>query len=240
MLRAIRWSGGLKHTLLRLVGASQDLSAPLRIFGAYMLRSITKNFRQGGRRNGMSGAWRKLSPVTIAMRPKGQRASPKILIRSARLRNSTAFAVDRRRLAVGTNVRYAPLHHQGGRWGGAIRVTEARKIPAYKRMAWVRAGAPSVSRFVPKARLAFRLSVSRVVATSRVRTYRPSRAPASPKAASARAGLVRRAVMVRAHTEHRTSTIPARPIYGFQPEDYQRWQTILKGWFRQQTTGKVA
>ena len=115
----IRWQqDGVSPGLKRLLAVGADLSAPLAEFGVYMIGSVDRNFREGGRRLGVPGAWPRLSPVTIKRRRKGQQANPRILQQTGILRRSTTWEVGPDRIAVGSNVPYAPDHHQDGRWGG--------------------------------------------------------------------------------------------------------------------------
>lgn len=106
---------GLEKLLNRLGEIALDTShteKPLRAAGAYMLGSIEKNFQEQGRPK----RWDPLSPRTIAGRRKGRRkkGGPKILINSARLKNSMSVKlVEGPAAAVGTNVVYAPRHHFG-------------------------------------------------------------------------------------------------------------------------------
>lgn len=107
---------GLGKLLNRLeemaLDASRRTDKPLRAAGAYMLGSIEKNFQQQGRPK----RWDPLSPKTLASRRKGRRKKgrPKILINTARLKNSMSFKVIAGpSVAVGTNVRYAPRQHFG-------------------------------------------------------------------------------------------------------------------------------
>ena len=201
-----------------------------------MLLGTRRNFREGGRRNGAGGQWPALSPVTIAMRPKGQRARPRILVSTARLLNSIVAGSTPTQAVNGTTIPYASTHQQGGRWGHHVRVTEERSIPAHRRMAWVSPitalvrAARGGSR-IPKGTLsaAQARKLTRVVARSvtPVGRIQPRRAT-QHAGGGPRAGLVRRAVLVRAHIERRRSLVPARPFFEFQPEELRSYRAQVR------------
>ena len=205
-----------------------------------MLQGTMRNFREGGRRNGASGQWKRLSKVTVAMRPKGQRANPRILVRRAILRNSNVAGSTPTTAVNGTTVPYASTHQQGGRWGGYVRVTEERHVPAHRRQTWVSPIADLVARArgtrltIPKGTLSARQAsrLTRVVARSVVRVTgvraRRARAATSTGAGGARAGLVKRAVLVRAHIERRSNLVPARPFLVFQPDELRTYNAMLR------------
>jgi phage virion morphogenesis protein len=122
---------GLNKLLGRLNDLATDtrrVEKPLRAAGVYMLGSIEKNFQQQGRPD----KWSPLSPRTLAGRRKGRRkkGGPKILIDSARLKNSMGFrVVEGPAVEVGTNVIYGPRHHfgyPGGKKGRGQAETPAR------------------------------------------------------------------------------------------------------------------
>ncbi len=220
---------------------AQDFSVPLRVMGARMILSIDQNFRRRGRRDGVPNSWPPLSPVTIAMRPKGQRGRPRPLVQTGTFRRSTETEVSRTQLIVGSNLSYANDHHQDGNWGASITKRERKDVPAHKRTMWVRtargeqakarqgrkAGREPSRTSPAKKRRARREKRTRGARADRVaplRTRRRGRTVPPSK------GLVRRKVQVRAHTQNRTSRIPARPVYVFQPRDLLVWGRLQRNW----------
>ena len=98
-----------------LVNLGRELQKPekaLNEIGILMKASVDKNFEEQGRPE----KWQKLSPMTIAMRRNKDKSSIKILQDTGRLRQSIAHKVteDGTEVAVGTNVKYAPIHQFGG------------------------------------------------------------------------------------------------------------------------------
>lgn len=225
---------------------ANDLRPAFRVMGAKMILSVDENFRRGGRRDGVPGSWPPLSPVTIAMRKKGQRARPRTLVVTGTLRRSTTFSVAPKTLTVGTNVDYANDHHQDGNWGASITKRERKEVPAHKRTMWVkreskvetrgrqgRKQATGPSKTSPaKKRRELRAQRRRGVRADRItlqfrairRRLRRNRGVAPSE------GLVRRKVQVRAHVQNRVSRIPARPIYVFQPRDLLVWGRLMRNW----------
>jgi phage virion morphogenesis protein len=106
---------GLEQLLKRLGELALDtrrVEKPLKAAGAYMLGSVEKNFQQQGRPK----RWDPLSPRTLAGRRRGRRkkGGPKILIDTARLKNSMSVKlVEGPGALVGTNVKYARRQHSG-------------------------------------------------------------------------------------------------------------------------------
>src|ERR1051325_6961054 len=106
---------GLDQLLKRLGELALDtrrVEKPLKAAGAHMLGSIEKNFQAQGRPK----RWDPLSPRTLAGRRKGRRkkGGPKILIDTARLKNSMGVKlVEGPAALVGTNVKYARRQHSG-------------------------------------------------------------------------------------------------------------------------------
>src|SRR3954471_11664277 len=83
----------------------------LKIAGEVMRGSIEQTFREQG---SPAGSWAPLSPSTLA-RDRIRGTGRKILIQSGRLKNSITYAiVNRDRLLIGTNLRYAAIHQLGG------------------------------------------------------------------------------------------------------------------------------
>jgi len=109
---------GLDARLQRMLEADRAVGTTLlRAFGVHMQRSIALNFQTEGREDGGSGTWVPLHPSTIAGRRKGQRADPKILVRTGLLKNSISFMAppdtEDFELLVGTGVPYGRYHQEG-------------------------------------------------------------------------------------------------------------------------------
>ena len=99
----------------RVSKLATDIRRPeraMKTIGTYMLSSIEKNFKAGGRPN----RWTGLSSATIAGRRNKKKSSIKILVDTARLKNSMQFKADAAQVEIGTNVIYGPRHHFG--YGG--------------------------------------------------------------------------------------------------------------------------
>ena len=105
---------------------TRQTEKPLRAAGAIAIGSIQKNFDEQGRPE----KWTPLSPRTLGRRRKGRgKGGPKILIDTARLKNSIGFKlVEGPGVMIGTNVIYARRQHfgyPGGKGRGRAR-TPAR------------------------------------------------------------------------------------------------------------------
>src|SRR4030042_5496640 len=94
-----------KATLAALRGKMKNMTPVMKIIGQVIRTSIQKNFEQGGRPEG----WIRLSPAT-----KKKRGGSKILVDTARLKNSIKVRASSDKVVVGTNVIYAAIHHFGG------------------------------------------------------------------------------------------------------------------------------
>lgn len=86
---------------------AEDLSPALREVGEIALRSIRRNFDEGGR----PGRWPARATVY-----KGKRAGNKLLIDTGNLLDSITYAVHSHFVDIGTAVKYAATH-QFGRGG---------------------------------------------------------------------------------------------------------------------------
>ena len=86
-----------------LLRGGQDLSPLMTKLAGIMLNAVEDNFEQSGR-----PAWQKLQ------NPGPKRQGGKILIASARLKNSITPFSDAKQATVGTNVKYAAIHQFGG------------------------------------------------------------------------------------------------------------------------------
>jgi len=89
-----------------LKGLEKRLSRPeqaLKECGLVLLRSISKNFKAGGRPD----RWESSKRV--------QKSGGQTLVKTARLKNSITMRVLNKVLTVGTNVKYAAIHQLGGR-----------------------------------------------------------------------------------------------------------------------------
>jgi phage virion morphogenesis protein len=106
-----------KATLTALAGKMKNMTPVMKTVGQLLRASIQRNFEQGGRPQG----WIRLSPATLK-----KRRGSKILVDTARLKNSIKVQASSDRVVVGTNVVYAAIHHFGGQAGRGRKV----KIPA--------------------------------------------------------------------------------------------------------------
>jgi phage virion morphogenesis protein len=102
----------------------QRISPPplLRIIGAYMLGSIDKTFREGGSPAGSWAPWAKSTVKRYAKKGGGR----KLLISSARLKNSQTYRIEGNSVFIGSNLVYAAIHQLGGKAGR----NRAATIPA--------------------------------------------------------------------------------------------------------------
>ena len=103
---------GLERVIKRVHKLATDVRKPeraMRTVGTYMLGSVEKNFKAGGRPK----KWEALSAATIAGRRNKKKSSIKILIDTARLKNSMQFKADAAQVEIGTNVIYGPRQHFG-------------------------------------------------------------------------------------------------------------------------------
>ena len=94
---------GVKNRLKKIKQQLSGLHKPLGECGLVLLRSIAKNFKEGGRP-------KKWKPSHRAKATGGQ-----TLVKTARLKNSVNMQVSGKTLTVGTNVKYARIHHLGGK-----------------------------------------------------------------------------------------------------------------------------
>ncbi len=119
---------GLETVLKRVSKLATDarhVEKPMKAAGTYMLGSIEKNFKASGRPN----RWQALSAGTIARRRNKKKSSIKILIDTARLKNSHQFKLVSAGLQIGTNVVYAPRHQFGYEGGGGRGHSETPARP---------------------------------------------------------------------------------------------------------------
>lgn len=107
---------GMKKDLSYVLGFEKRLKNPekaLREMGFVLLRSISKNFKEGGR----PVRWH---PSQRALRERG-----KTLVDTTRLKSSMTFRfLNKKTIAVGTNVKYAPIHQWGGKIDKNVTVKE--------------------------------------------------------------------------------------------------------------------
>ncbi len=110
----------------RLQKDVKDAERPLKASGVYMLGSIERNFKAGGR----PAKWQALASSTLRRRRKGKgKGGAKILIDTARLKNSTQTRNVSEGVQIGTNTVYARRHHFGYA-GGTGRGRGRSKTPA--------------------------------------------------------------------------------------------------------------
>lgn len=84
----------------------------LKECGMVLLRSVSKNFKSGGR----PGKWKK----SIRAKESGGQT----LVDTARLKNSITMQVEGKKLTVGTNVVYAAIHDFGGKISKNVSIGE--------------------------------------------------------------------------------------------------------------------
>jgi phage virion morphogenesis protein len=94
-----------KATLTAVKSKIKNMTPVMKTIGQVIRASIQKNFERGGRPEG----WIKLSPATLK-----KRRGSKILVDTARLKNSIKIKASSDRVVVGSNVIYAAIHHFGG------------------------------------------------------------------------------------------------------------------------------
>ena len=110
-----------KEALASLKAKMGNMTPVMRTVGQVIRASVQKNFETGGRPTG----WVKLSPVTTAGKKRGK-GGHKILVDTARLKNSPKVKASANEVTVGTNLVYAAIQHFGGMAGRGQKV----KIPA--------------------------------------------------------------------------------------------------------------
>lgn len=89
---------------------TREIQKPFRAAGTYMIGSIQRNFKAGGRPK----KWKELAESTIKQRRRGGgKGGIKILVDTARLKNSPAMRVRRTEAEVGTNMVQAKRQHFG-------------------------------------------------------------------------------------------------------------------------------
>lgn len=91
-----------KAVLKQAAGRLEKPERALNEMGLVLLRSISKTFEAGGR------------PVRWKPSARSRAGGGKTLIQTARLMRSITMTVLGRILSVGTNVKYAAIHHLGG------------------------------------------------------------------------------------------------------------------------------
>jgi len=92
----------VKRELQKVAKRGSDARKPLKVIGLYMMRSIAKNFAEGGRPE----KWQQ----SLSAKLTGKRT----LIQSAQLKNSITFKATTRKLSIGTNKIYAKVQQFGG------------------------------------------------------------------------------------------------------------------------------
>lgn len=108
-LEAKKALDGIEHRLARS-------EKPLMECGLVLLRSIAKTFEAGGR------------PVRWKPSVRAKTTGGKTLIKTARLMRSITMTVLGRILTVGTNVKYARIHHLGGEIRKNVTVKKHRRF----------------------------------------------------------------------------------------------------------------
>lgn len=105
----------LNNLLTSLQEALKDKSGITRNIAEILLSGVQDNFLESGRENGGSGTWKPLSAVTLKRRGK-KKNSPILRVKN-RLYQSLSTANDNNTATVGTNVKYAAVHHFGAKKG---------------------------------------------------------------------------------------------------------------------------
>ena len=107
---------GVKTRLDRLEARMKNITPALKECGLVLIRSVAKNFAAGGR--------------LVRWKPslRARTGGGKTLIKTARLKNSMTMKAFGRVLRVGTNVKYAAIHHLGGRIRKNVKVKQHYRI----------------------------------------------------------------------------------------------------------------
>jgi len=111
---------------------SRETEKPLKAGAVYMLGSIERNFKAGGRPK----KWKKLADSTVRQRRKGKgKGGIKPLVDTARMKNSMSTRIRRTEAEVGTNVVQAKRQHFGypGGSGRGHSKTPARPYMMFQR-----------------------------------------------------------------------------------------------------------
>lgn len=115
-----------KRIIRGLEGKGKNLKPPLKRSGIWMIRSVDKNFKAGGRPH----RWKELAPNTLAKKaPKRNPLQDSGMLRLSVLSKTgkgTIYRLRKDSLKMGTNLRYASAQQ----YGTAPRVL----IPARKRV----------------------------------------------------------------------------------------------------------
>jgi phage gpG-like protein len=109
----------VKRLLSRLSARMKNLKPAMSVIGETVLGSIKENFLSQGRPR----RWRRLSPVTIAIRRKLNKWPGRILFRSGRLMRSVNYRPESDKVTIGTKLEYAEMHQTGARRGAFGTVT---------------------------------------------------------------------------------------------------------------------
>ncbi|MGB8508142.1 MAG: phage virion morphogenesis protein [Pyrinomonadaceae bacterium] len=110
MSEDIQGLGRLLTRIAKLATDTRHVEKPLKAAGELMRRSVEQNFREQGRPQ----KWQGLKASTHSRRRRGRgRGGPRILIDTARLKNSIGYRLVTEGVEVGTNVKYARRQHFG-------------------------------------------------------------------------------------------------------------------------------
>jgi phage gpG-like protein len=181
----------------------------LTLIGLAMLVSVRRTFREQGV---PANSWVPLAASTVKRDPKRYGSGHKLLIGKGTLLNSITYRVYSGGVAIGTNLKYAPVHQFGSRDRGGVIGPQAR-IPGRD----VQVGAHSyVSTRRNKAGDKFGVVNAQTKDGFKIKGRRRqliSGVSFAPRS-------------VRAHG--RFQNIPARPYLVIRPEDPGRIQTIVR------------
>jgi len=126
MIKVEVLSGPLQHQLqkmrLRMTAGTPQMTRLIKATAGFMMEEVEENFEAEGRPD----KWKELSPVTIMLRAAKNRWPGKIMQMEGHLADSISSHTTRAGAQVGTNLKYAAIHHFGGRAGRGLKVT----IPA--------------------------------------------------------------------------------------------------------------
>lgn len=105
---------GTLDNIKRQEARMKDMTPVMRSVAGIMGDAVEENFENEGR---APFKWKKLSPVTVALREKMNKSSNPILQLSGDLAGSVTQDYGAHHAGVGTNKRYAAIHNYGGMAG---------------------------------------------------------------------------------------------------------------------------
>ncbi len=130
----------------RARAALSDLTPLKHDIGQGLVVSTQQRFETGRGRGGIS--WVPLAPAT--RRRKAAAGRTKVLVWSARLRNSITYQVSPTDIQVGTNVHYAAIHQ----FGGDIQIAARGQMARRRTRTWTRTNKDGTETVFRKGRFA--------------------------------------------------------------------------------------